>query len=348
MFKPSKLRAYLITARDLGMSPEAILEGSGTGWREVETLEPMDLDRMVALFDLVARRTPPGFAMECGSLAKVRDFGIVGYSMMSTATLRDAFDHWNRYCLVAGHPLITSISEAGDAWQMHFVSRRLMTPPALHFCLEASITGLQAVIEDLTGHPPHTLRIDLPYARPADSQHCRLMRTEHVRFNAGHATYHGERSDLDRPIPARDADLRDILDRQCAKLLASVSRDRPVSEQLEDLMLGSTGRMPSVADMASHLGLSRRALQRALQEEGLSYQMLVERFRCRHAMTLLNEKLLDVKNIAFALGFHDAGSFRRAFHGWTGQSVGEWTQACRPAKPERRDATALAPSMALT
>ena len=332
MFKPSKLRAYLLRAKEAGLSPEAILEGSGTSWPEIEALHPFDLDVMADLFDYVAHRTPEGFAIRCGHASKVRDFGIVGFSMMSMPTLRAAFEHWNRYCLVAGHPLVTTVVEEGDQWQMHFEPRRLMTADAERFCIEASIAAMEPIIEELTGEPSNTLRIELPFARPADTESYAVFRTANIQFGRPHAAFHGRRSAIDRAIPAQDGDLREMLNQQCANFLAILTHERPLSERLEDLMRETAGEIPSLDDMAAKLGMSRRSLQRELRAQDISYQQIVKQFRMRNALFLLGERRANIKMIAYMLGFKDVGSFRRAFHEWTGQSVGEW-QASQPAAP---------------
>ena len=54
------------------------------------------------------------FAIRAGYISKVRNYGIVGFATMSMPTLRDAFEHWSRYYLVSGDPIITTVSEQGD------------------------------------------------------------------------------------------------------------------------------------------------------------------------------------------------------------------------------------------
>jgi AraC-like DNA-binding protein len=72
------------------------------------------------------------------------------------------------------------------------------------------------------------------------------------------------------------------------------------------------------------MSLSIRSLQRELRAQQLSYQELVRRHRLRQAKVLLREKRPVIKDVAYRLGFKDVGSFRRAFHSWTGKSVGAW------------------------
>jgi AraC-like DNA-binding protein len=337
VFKPSKLRAYLLRAREHGIPPETILEGGGVSWDEIENLAPLDLDRMSVLFDLLATRTPPGFSIQCGRTCKVGEYGIVGFSMMSMPTLRAAMDQWNRYCLVAGHPIITSTRENGSEWEMHFQLRRSMSPAAERFCIEAAMVGLEATIRELTGEPANARRIDLPYGPPDDMAPFGIFTTSQIRFNRGGAIYYGERSDLDRLIPAHDDQIRSILEGQCAGLLAALNQDQDILERIEDVIHVSSGHLPSLDEIATQLGLSRRSLQRELSNRGINFRDYIRQFRHRQAESLLLEGRFNIKTIAYMLGFKDAGSFRRAFHDWTGRSISEWL-AARSQSERRMDA----------
>ncbi len=327
MFRPSKLRTHLLQAQEAGHCPHEILEGSGISWGDIESLQPLDLDTIAGLFDYLARRTPPGFAIRAGSTSKVRNYGIVGFATMSMPTLRDAFEHWSRYYLVSGDPIITSVSEHGDEWRMHFEPRCRMSAQAQRFCIETSVAALEPVIEELTDTPAGTLGIDFSSDCPAWSRDYGVFRTRNLRFNQKSTTYHGKRRDLDRPIPSGDSVVSEMFLRQCDEFLAELTNTRSTCERLEDLMRVSVGNIPSLDEMAVALGTSCRSLQRELRVEGIGYQQLVKRYRMRHAKLLLREKRPNIKAIAYMLGFKDVGSFRRAFRGWTGKSVGAWQQS---------------------
>jgi hypothetical protein len=146
LFKPITLRVYLLRAREAGICPEDILDGSGTAWSDIEALKPLDMDIIAGLFDYLARRTPPDFAIKCGYACKIRDFGIVGFTMMSMPTLREAFQYLNRYCRLVGHPLLNLMSERGDQWFMEFVPARILSSEAMRFCQEVSMAALEPVI----------------------------------------------------------------------------------------------------------------------------------------------------------------------------------------------------------
>ncbi|QIB66833.1 helix-turn-helix domain-containing protein [Kineobactrum salinum] len=327
VFKPTTLRVYLLRAREAGFDPDEILRGSGVTWNDVDSLKPFELDTIADLFHYIARATPPDFAMKCGYACSIRDFGIVGFSMMSMPSLRDAFEYYTRYSLLAGHPLVSTVVEDGNQWKMHFVPRRIMSTEALRFCLEVSIAGMEPVIRELTEQPAITTGIEFTFGKPSSDSRYGLFGTNVIRFGSKASAYCGHRTDLDRPIRSWDGEVSHLCYQQSDKFLAELTRSRSIREQLEDLMLISAGEMPSVDDMAKALRMSRRSLQRQLTNQSLSYQEIAKEFRMRHAIALLMEDRSNVKTIAFSLGFRDVSSFRRAFRIWTGLSIGEWKAA---------------------
>lgn len=324
VFKPSKLRTYLMLAEEAGLNPDDILEGTGVSWAEIHALKPFDLLTIASLFEHLAKRTPAGFAITSAYASKVRNYGIVGFATMSMPTLREAFQHWSRYSLIAGDPLTTRIIEKGDEWQMVFETRIAMSRPARRYCLEAAVAAIEPVIEELTNEPATSSRIDFAFEAAPNPDIYSVFQAPDIRFSQRSTVYYGRRSDLDRPIPASDEFVQGIFHQQCDQYLSELTHARSLAERMEDLLRGSAGNLPSLDDIAVALGMSRRTIQRQLSDDGLTFQHVVRRFRQRHAFVLLRENSPNLKAIAHTLGFCDVGNFHRAFREWTGQSIGEW------------------------
>jgi len=84
------------------------------------------------------------------------------------------------------------------------------------------------------------------------------------------------------------------------------------------LRVAGLGRSPQLADIAGHLRLSRRTLQRRLTQEGLSFSQLLDA-HCRHvALEALQGDGLTNEDVAEQCGFLETRSFYRAFSRWTG------------------------------
>jgi AraC-like DNA-binding protein len=75
-------------------------------------------------------------------------------------------------------------------------------------------------------------------------------------------------------------------------------------------------------------------LQRRLTDADLTFQQLVEDARRELAHHYLRHSTVELNEAAFLLGYGDANSFFRAFHGWEGTSPGEWRTRHRTAHAE--------------
>ncbi|MBE4106952.1 helix-turn-helix transcriptional regulator [Vibrio parahaemolyticus] len=72
-------------------------------------------------------------------------------------------------------------------------------------------------------------------------------------------------------------------------------------------------------DVASHLGISFRTLNRRLIDSETSYRSILQEYRLEKALYLLNNERINMAEIAFRLGFSDLSAFSRAFKKWTGE-----------------------------
>ena len=77
---------------------------------------------------------------------------------------------------------------------------------------------------------------------------------------------------------------------------------------------------PSIEAVARLLGFSPRTFQRLLNEAGVSYSDLVDRYRCEATYESLEHTQKPIQGIAATLGYSDASSFARAFRRWTGKT----------------------------
>lgn len=92
------------------------------------------------------------------------------------------------------------------------------------------------------------------------------------------------------------------------------------SALMELLPAGECG----IDDAARKLGVSRRSLQRRLQEENTSFPKQLNHTRELLAKAYLANTDMTGEDIAFLLGYQEVGSFHRVFSVWTGQTIGAY------------------------
>ncbi|NKI18703.1 helix-turn-helix transcriptional regulator [Spongiibacter sp. KMU-166] len=109
----------------------------------------------------------------------------------------------------------------------------------------------------------------------------------------------------------------------CRELLDEISSQGSLKSCVVDVLIGSPGAFPSIEQVAKKLEMSTRSLRRKLQQEGTSYQDLLQEVRLGLAKQYLRDKL-SVEQIAELLGYSETSAFSRAFKGWTGKAPQEF------------------------
>ncbi len=90
------------------------------------------------------------------------------------------------------------------------------------------------------------------------------------------------------------------------------------------MKLNLAGGRPDIHTIASELVVSDRTLQRRLTEEETSFKHLLGKVRHEQAREYLADPSLDIKEVAFLVGYEDQNSFFRAFHIWEGATPLKW------------------------
>lgn len=318
---PTKLRGDLLTVSELGGDPRAILAGSGTGYESVLALEPIEQDRMAALFDRLAGRSPAGFAITCGLAIRAHHLGALGYRLSNCETVGDMIEVWSRYAISIGYPLDAVFERNAADWRMTFTARYPMTARAYEFCVISTIAGFVPSALNLSGHRIALLSIGLPFPSNGHMPHCQAIGAGRLLFDQEVAYITGKSADLDRRIVAADPRVERMCDEICQRLWGATEPRASLINRLQSLVL--SGKVIDLRSAGQALGMSDRSVQRRLAEAGTSFHLLLDEARRQRAIAMLADNH-PPKVIAFELGLHDVGSLRRSFRRWTGRSCSEW------------------------
>ena len=82
--------------------------------------------------------------------------------------------------------------------------------------------------------------------------------------------------------------------------------------------------IPSIHQIAAHVGMSNRTLTRRLSETGVSYRDLIQKTQEAISKDLLKNSSRTIAEIAFETGFSEQSAFNRAFKRWTGKAPAEF------------------------
>lgn len=286
-------------------------------------------DKFAALLDYCnAKLNGHAFAIEVAKHIHPGMFHALGYAMMSSDTLHEALARIVRYKRVVSNTCTLEVKE--DEQQLHFLMHihsyddsgrpvvndglvEIFLATIMEFCRELISQDVTPFLVNLKRpQPDYDVSYLTEYFRSAvhfDSSVNELVLDKRIA-NAALLTSN----------PLISTTHEKILD----DLLARINKDdliyRIKNKIYDDLSMGA----PSQLEIAEHLGMSLRNLQRRLSERDISYKEILETTKRKLALDYIRQPHLSFSEIGYLVGFSSVGNFNRAFKRWTGQSPGAY------------------------
>lgn len=207
-----------------------------------------------------------------------------------------------------------------DGPQLHMTaSPRLFDLEIEPFLVEEAFAGSVAVVRAMVGSSFRPTQVDFTFDSGGHHRlYERFFRCP-VRFQADEHRLTVEAQWMSARLPGHDRLTSHLLRKQLNQLLQI-----PIGQ--DDLLESVTNRMrfgiqdrPSQKHLAQQVNVSDRTLRRRLEARDTNYRALRDEARLERARDLLAHTTQTIAEVALALGYADARSFRRAFKRWTGQ-----------------------------
>ena len=316
---------------ELGLSASAVLRRAGLP--QLFRQQPRVLLRTkeyFALWRAIGEISPNhAIGLQLGTENKTERFHPVGLAALSCESFGAAIDRMARYKQLTCPEEILQKRE-GEEWsiQFHWLLADEEEPPVL---IECAFAWVLSIARHGTGTRLSPQRVEFiqqrGYAR-AIARHFGCP----VICGAAHNAIVFRAADARRPFVTRNAELLAMLAPQFEEELRQENKDENFVERVRSAIQQKlTGRRPTIEDIADTLHISSRTLQRRLQEEGASFQRVLEEARHHLARHYLNNSVLDLNEAAYLLGYEDGNSFVRAFRTWEGVPPARWREQQRAA-----------------
>ncbi len=288
------------------------------------------LNRLWAL--AVEATGDPAFGLEASRFTAQTTFHALGYAVLASATLKEAFERIIRYRRLIGDVLQLQLVDAGDRYR--FLIDVSANPDVPFQAVDAIAAGCARQARLLHGtRPCNPLAVWFARPAPTDIEPYRRAFRAPLHFGAG---------------------------RECARVLARRPRRSLAGGQRRAgaWQRRGAGALPRAPRAVARIdpraagaagGVSRRRAVEAgdrAQPRHERPQPAAPSRRGRHvvqsaaercarelARSYVEECRLSVTEIAFVLGFADTSTFSRAFKRWTGMSPLRWAASHR----QRRD-----------
>ncbi|APR82640.1 Transcriptional regulator, AraC family protein [Minicystis rosea] len=139
-----------------------------------------------------------------------------------------------------------------------------------------------------------------------------------IRTGKGHSVAFS-RADATTPFLSSNDAMWAVFEPELRRRLAELDASATTAERVRATLLEALpGGNVAMDGVARRLALSKRTLQRRLEDEGTSYQDVLRETRLELARHYLERTMVPLSEISFLLGFEETNSFFRAFSDWTG------------------------------
>lgn len=279
----------------------------------------------------------PGLGLLAGARYHVTTYGIWGFALISSATLRSAVDVGLRHVdltfalcriqarVTAGEILL--VLDAGDV------------PPALRrFVIERDAAAIHTLGREIYGSLAPTRRVSLAFPAPQDDALSSLSAVLGITptFGAPENAVAFDAALLDEPLPQASELTSALAVAQCRDLLNRRRARTGLAGQVREALFARLADPLSADEVAASLHVSGRTLQRRLAEEGTSFRELLNEVRERSAEELLVADGLPVADVARRLGYVEISSFSQAFRRWKGVGPRQFRKHAQAARGLQR------------
>lgn len=313
------IRSLAATLNDFGCDTSRLTVGLGITINDLADPACRISFRQGREIVLRALRMTKGRALglETGIREKITSVGLVGYAMLTAATIGDAVNIGLALQKDTGSMLEFDKKDVAEG-VAYTAASRFHDPDIYAFLVEEAFASFMGIGRELAGQDFRPLRVDLAYPPPPyASEYARIFGCD-IRFGQLENAFVCEAQWYEMPIASADP----FSHRQLLEFLAySRLRNREaveIIEQVERALRHNLAGRNNITDVAKDVGMSERSLRRRLAESGVSFQALLDGLRKGRALELLANPTMSVEQIAHAVGFTDPHNFRRAFRRWTG------------------------------
>lgn len=314
---------------ELGVSPAALLRRAGLPQSFLgQPRVLLKTEELFALWRAIGEvSTNPAIGLLLGTENQTARFHPIGLAALSSDHFGAAIDQMAKYKqLTCPEEILQEKDDKEWSIQFRWLLSDELEPPVL---IECAFAWVLSIGRHGTRTRLSPLRVELVQPRA----HSKIIERHFgcpLVFGTSRNAIIFRGADAVRPFITRNAELLAMLAPQFEEELKQEKRDEDFVERVRmTIQEKLTGRRPTIDDIASALHISSRTLQRRLQEQGRSFQRVLDEARHQLARHYLNNSYLELNEAAYLLGYEDGNSFVRAFRTWEGVPPARWREQQR-------------------
>lgn len=322
-------RHLVEVAQAHGADLAACLEGSGIAAATIADPEAeVRIEQELRLIRNVVALLPEaqGLALEVGARFQITDFGIWGYALFSSRSLREALRLALRYLdLSAVFGELEFVERPDEAYLR--MDYRKVPADLRRFVIERDAASIWRVQRLIDPRPAPPLRLLFEFPAPPYAQRYQELIGTQPEFGAKETMFVLDPRVFDQALPQANEATARMCEAECQKLLARRRARSGTSARVRDIILRRPGEAADMEVVAAELCMTSRTLRRHLADESTSFRSLRDEVLMTLAEELIGTAHMKLAEVAERLGYSDAAAFSHAFKRWKGVTPG----SARPA-----------------
>ena len=275
----------------------------------------------------IARTGDPLVGLHMAEAYSPGALDILGYVVLSCTTVGDVLDRLARYARLLNDGMRIDVVRDGRVayCRCTFVESAdnylLRTPDQ---AVDTTWAALTRELGRLTATPLAATEVWFRHGAPSaagKAEYARIFGGARVKFGAREDRFVVPITHLAEPIRSANPALLRAFEQHADAMLSTMDAQGSKSHQVAQVLAERLkGTVPPLGEVARALAMSDRNLQRALRNDGTSFQKLLDQVRRDLAISHLANPATSAGQVGFLLGFSEPSAFHRAFRRWTGKA----------------------------
>jgi len=284
------------------------------------------VEQAMDVWRVIVRQTGlQDIGLECGLKSRFQTMGILGYVMMNSPSITQAWRKLCNYQELVLSILLQKMNVEGELirfdgtmqeeWQDEF-----------KYTIDYIYSSCLTLIKNCTFKNIHPLEVGFNFPEPSNvHRYHEIYDPATIKFSCENPYIVYKKSDLDNEITAHNPGIFDhfevLLEESANEHDLLNINTRAVKKSILNRL---KAEIPKADEVAQELAMSVRSLQQKLRKEGTTFQEILNIVRKEIAIKQLTLSHNNVTDVAFLTGFSDISVFSRNFKKWTGLTPTEF------------------------
>ena len=318
------VRPIIMAAVDRGASLSGIFADAGVDEALMnDTQATVTLAQRWALLRSCERRTgDPFLGLRAGNGVSPMILGIAGHLMETSADMATAFENLARFSATFSKQISFVTERSGDTFRFIAIPIPLWeerSPETVRAPIDLIFSAALFLFKLLNGRHVKPILAHYRCPRPGDgAEHQQHLRVKPL-WEQEHNMLVFRAEDMALPVIGHDPQINQHFEMLLQQRLASMGSEAGVGAEVRRVILRHFRyALPTLPEVATHLHMTPRTLQRKLARAGTTFQRIADEVKRELSKGMLANERLTVAEVAYKLGYAEPAAFQRAFKQWTG------------------------------